>query len=406
MINLDIFTMKTFNRLRNKAQLFSSLADDHYHTRLMHSLEVNSIALEIIKELKKDDSFKELDEGLASNIALLHDIGHTPYGHIGERTLHKICSGDILLSGLPNFKELGLTCGFKHNINSGLLLKEFLILHGKKVTDYECKIAEGVMKHTAIYYKKQYELDYGFNYVVSGLTQNGTIYNINYSNDSQVDEAIIVAYADEIAQISSDYIDLCTCNTCQEEIDRLGNTLPFVNVYELDIRTKAQKAVECLIQDFVKIYKPRMTKEQINQSLFGEKISSFDEVRKEIIKSNSKIRIHDSIKETYIKELYRYYFNNPKEPLDLLVDFYNRIKAIDVGLNIKEEIDRLGSKVDDIYNYVKLVKERISDSSLSNKTLKDYKSIYKMYIRSVAIYISKMTDSYADHKISKLTKLS
>ena len=47
----SIFFIKSFNRLRNKAQIFSSLADDHYHTRLMHSLEVESISIEIAKNL-------------------------------------------------------------------------------------------------------------------------------------------------------------------------------------------------------------------------------------------------------------------------------------------------------------------------------------------------------------------
>ena len=159
MNNYDIFTMKTFNRLRNKAQLFSSLADDHYHTRLMHSLEVNSIAIDIVKKLKEKypDDLKviSVDEELISSIALLHDIGHTPYGHVGERTLHNICSGKSKVDGLPDFEKLDVNCGFKHNINSGLLYKEYLVLHGKDITEFECKIVEGIIKHSSLYYENQ-----------------------------------------------------------------------------------------------------------------------------------------------------------------------------------------------------------------------------------------------------------
>ena len=86
-----IYMNKIFMRLKNKTQLFSAQADDHYHTRLIHSLEVASIALKIAEKIK--DKY-DLDVIAIQKGSLLHDIGHTPFGHAGERTLHKILSGE------------------------------------------------------------------------------------------------------------------------------------------------------------------------------------------------------------------------------------------------------------------------------------------------------------------------
>ena len=58
---------------------------DHYRTRLTHTLEVSQIARTISKSL-------DLNEDLTEAIALGHDLGHTPFGHAGERTLNKVCS--------------------------------------------------------------------------------------------------------------------------------------------------------------------------------------------------------------------------------------------------------------------------------------------------------------------------
>ena len=92
---MRICSIKCFSRMRNKAQMFSSMADDHFHTRLMHSMEVYSVAKAIAEKFSSSCS---IDDDLLTSIALLHDIGHTPYGHIGERTLNKICSGEMRIN--------------------------------------------------------------------------------------------------------------------------------------------------------------------------------------------------------------------------------------------------------------------------------------------------------------------
>jgi dGTPase len=85
-----------FRRLKHKTQVFIAQDGDHYRTRLTHTIEVAQIARALARALK-------LDEDLAEGVALVHDFGHTPFGHTGEDALH-----DVLL-------PYG---GFDHNAQS------------------------------------------------------------------------------------------------------------------------------------------------------------------------------------------------------------------------------------------------------------------------------------------------
>jgi len=79
-----ILHSKSFRRLKDKTQVFLSPEGDHYRTRLTHTLEVSQNARTIAKAL-------QLNEELVEAIALGHDLGHTPFGHAGERALNEIC---------------------------------------------------------------------------------------------------------------------------------------------------------------------------------------------------------------------------------------------------------------------------------------------------------------------------
>ena len=81
-----IIHCKAFRRLKQKTQVFLSPEGDHYRTRLTHTLEVNQIARTIARALR-------LNEDLTEAIALGHDLGHTPFGHAGERALNALCPG-------------------------------------------------------------------------------------------------------------------------------------------------------------------------------------------------------------------------------------------------------------------------------------------------------------------------
>ena len=79
-----IIHSKAFRRLKHKTQVFLSPESDHYRTRLTHTLEVAQIARTIARALR-------LNEDLTEAIALGHDLGHTPFGHAGERALAELC---------------------------------------------------------------------------------------------------------------------------------------------------------------------------------------------------------------------------------------------------------------------------------------------------------------------------
>lgn len=80
-----ILHSKAFRRLKGKTQVFLAPEGDHYRTRLTHTLEVSQNARTIAKALR-------VNEDLTEAIALGHDLGHTPFGHAGERELNRICS--------------------------------------------------------------------------------------------------------------------------------------------------------------------------------------------------------------------------------------------------------------------------------------------------------------------------
>lgn len=89
-----ILHSKAFRRLKHKTQVFLSPFDDHFRTRLTHTLEVSQIARTIARSLN-------LNEDLTEAISLGHDLGHTPFGHCGEGVLNELVKG-----------------GFQHNIQS------------------------------------------------------------------------------------------------------------------------------------------------------------------------------------------------------------------------------------------------------------------------------------------------
>ena len=79
-----ILHSKSFRRLKDKTQVFLTPEGDHYRTRLTHTLEVSQNARTIAKAL-------QLNEDLVEAISLGHDLGHTPFGHAGERALNRVC---------------------------------------------------------------------------------------------------------------------------------------------------------------------------------------------------------------------------------------------------------------------------------------------------------------------------
>lgn len=118
-----IIHCKAFRRMKHKTQVFISPEGDHYRTRLTHTLEVSQIARTIARALR-------LNEDLTEAIALGHDLGHTPFGHAGERMLDRLC------------KESG---GFAHNKQS-LRMVERLEKDGQGL-NLTWEVRDGILHH-------------------------------------------------------------------------------------------------------------------------------------------------------------------------------------------------------------------------------------------------------------------
>lgn len=117
-----IIHSKAFRRLKHKTQVFLSPESDHYRTRLTHTLEVSQIARTIARALR-------LNEDLTEAIALGHDLGHTPFGHAGERALKELT--DI---GFTHYEQSVRVCEKIERDGKGLNLT------------YE--VLDGILHHT------------------------------------------------------------------------------------------------------------------------------------------------------------------------------------------------------------------------------------------------------------------
>ncbi len=116
-----IIHSKAFRRLKHKTQVFIAPDGDHFRTRLTHTLEVAQIARTIARSLF-------LNEDLTEAMALGHDLGHTPFGHSGERMLNELCTG-----------------GFKHNEQSVRVCE---LLENGKGLNLTYEVLDGIAHHT------------------------------------------------------------------------------------------------------------------------------------------------------------------------------------------------------------------------------------------------------------------
>ena len=115
-----IIHCKSFRRLKYKTQVFLMPDGDHYRTRLTHTLEVSQIARTISRAL-------QLNEDLTEAIALGHDLGHTPFGHVGEAVLNQV-----------------MPCGFEHNIESLRIVEKIENGTGLNLT---WEVRDGIVNH-------------------------------------------------------------------------------------------------------------------------------------------------------------------------------------------------------------------------------------------------------------------
>jgi dGTPase len=169
-----IIHSRAFRRLKHKTQVFIPYEGDHFRTRLTHTIEVSQIARSAARALG-------LNEDLTEAIALGHDLGHTPFGHSGERVLDR-----LLRESHP---EAG---GFKHNYQSVRVVDRLEKRYEEPGLNLTHDVREGIFKHTT--WKKSFPFPLEF---VEGLRfeSGGTL------------EAQVVNWSDEIAQQTHDLED-------------------------------------------------------------------------------------------------------------------------------------------------------------------------------------------------------
>lgn len=165
-----IVQARAFRRLAGKTQVFTSRASDHFRSRLTHTIEVMQIARCVAESLG-------LNQDLAETLALVHDIGHPPFGHAGERALDEC------------LKRHGLR--FDHNLHALRIVEHFEQRYAAhRGLNLTRGVREGIIKHSRDYSESQYpEL-------------------AEYTLDKMPPlEAQIIDLADEIAYLTADLDD-------------------------------------------------------------------------------------------------------------------------------------------------------------------------------------------------------
>lgn len=279
-----ILHSQNFRKLEYKTQVFLNQEGDFFRTRLTHSLEVSQIARAITKEL-------DLKESLAEAIALAHDLGHTPFGHVGGDTLDEL------------LKEKGHHNGFEHNFQSfrvvSKLEKRYKDFDGLNLT---FATLEGILKHSYPYKKKflPQEVVKTFN-----LEQHPTL------------EAMIVDRADEIAYMSHDIQD--------------GINAGLINFDILAQSTLVQKVLEMVVKEGVEtkedeeIFLYRFSSHFINHLVY----SLIDYSKKHLSSVDLPLNAEDDLPigfekelETEIKKLKKLLFQNLYEHTEVARKMY------------------------------------------------------------------------------------
>lgn len=251
-----IIHSKSFRRLMHKTQAFISPEGDHYRTRLTHTLEVSQIARTIARALR-------LNEDLTEAIALGHDLGHTPFGHLGEYDLARVVPG-----------------GFHHNEQSVRVVKK--IEKSGEGLNLSKEVLDGILNHRG-------------------------------SGSPSTLEGKVVQISDKIAYINHDIDDAIRSGILtndmlpQDCIDVLGET--------------HKKRIDCLIRDIIKNSTDKndiiMTKE-VRTSMYNLRGFMFENVYRseQLNKESTKYG-------RFLSILYSYYIDNFDELPQEFKNIYN-----------------------------------------------------------------------------------
>mgnify|MGYP000864100571 FL=1 len=362
--------------MMHKTQVFNANKGDHFRNRLTHTLEVSQIARSIGKYL-------QLNDELIEAIALGHDLGHTPFGHMGERTLNT-----ILMEGIDN-EIPPIKQNFKHNFQS-LRVADKL---ETRCTDYlginlTFATREGILKHTKVKNEDGY-----YQYLDLDLTDMHLELPFSITLEGQV-----VAIADEIAQCTHDLEDgvrsgvinfkalrdQSLVSRCMEayqiRVDK-GTIAPAYETRSLIIKN----LVGYLIYDVCKQSEKNISqylkeRDMQNEMVFEEQCVFFSDSIEQLVKQLKKwmddriiyseeVSISDSKAQYLIKQLFKAFYVHPKQLPDYMLEKYFKLKGRSFN------------------------RAEMNDEELKKDA---------MFIRMVADHIGGMTDQFASRTYKKL----
>lgn len=244
-----ILHCNSFRRLKHKTQVFLSPQGDHYRTRLTHTLEVSQIARTIARALR-------LNEDLTEAIALGHDLGHTPFGHAGERALNEI-------------RERG----FQHNYQS------------VRVVDHVEQEGRGLN--------------------LTWEVKNGIACHSDRAPQAVTLEGQIVRISDKVAYINHDIEDAVRAGVLRED------QLPYDCLYRLG-RTKSAR-ITTIIRSIIEHSTDRI---QMADDVYQAHLR-LHEYMFEAVYTNPVAKGEEGKAEAMVKALYEYFLRSPdKLPAD------------------------------------------------------------------------------------------
>ncbi len=369
-----IIYSNAFKRLNYKTELFVPHLGDHFRTRLIHSIEVSQIARTIGKIFG-------LNLDLIEAIALGHDLGHTPFGHVGERTLNNLSAG------------LG---GFKHNYQSirvvDFLEKKYKNFFGLNLT---FAVREGILKHTNLIN----EVEVGKKPWLNNIDEAQFMLGQNFSCTL---EGQTVAVADEVAQIATDIedgyisknIDVAKLNYITDDKTRLVKNA-FLSAKE-DLREcyffkhiLFNLVINYLVNDVIAQSKKNIGGHYKNKDKY-EFVSKIlvcfsDDVQKQYadmkgyiikwIRNAEDIRVSDNKANYILTQLYDRYY---KEPIVLPKYFWTRFGFM---------LDKNAEELEKVF-----INQGFDKGSEDDKAFK----------RAIIDYVAGFSDRYAENEFEKL----
>ncbi len=301
-----------FRRLKHKTQVFVNTSEDHYRTRITHSLEVAQISRTLAKHFF-------LNEDLCETLSLAHDLGHTPFGHAGEDSLNEC---------------MEFFGGFDHNIQT---LRVVTYLEQKyynfRGLNLSLETLDGLVKHNGpVNDQTNYDKILGKNYFKN---------KISFNNSPSI-EAQIASISDDIAYNSHDLEDGLRANLFQ--LDDLKFIPVLSEIIYKHKKNLIRKEKELVLREIVRDIINEMVKDIINNTkiilkkkklktikdvyktktpivCFSERMNKFDISVKSFLKehmylSKNVLQKANSGKKI-IKELFLYIMKNPKKFLKI-----------------------------------------------------------------------------------------